>query len=73
MASTEKFDASAQYLALGPINVEGALAYGKGDLVPAANVAKHGYLVAGLVGKVGNKAAATVQAELVQETEKAES
>lgn len=41
-----------QYVASEDIRVGLALAYAKGDPVPAANVALHGYDEAGLVEKV---------------------
>lgn len=45
-----------QYVAAKPISFGTALAYNKGDAVPADNVARHGYLESGQVVKVGTKA-----------------
>jgi hypothetical protein len=45
-----------QYVAAKPISFGTALAFNKGDAVPADNVARHGYLETGDVVKVGTKA-----------------
>lgn len=39
------------YVAVEPIDVDGARAYNAGDPVPVSNVERHGYLKAGLVEK----------------------
>lgn len=49
-----------QFIALGPIDHDGARAYNTGDAVPAANVERWGYLDRGLVAKRGTKAGAAV-------------
>lgn len=44
----------AAFVAVEPITHDGARAYNPGDPVPASNVAKHGYLEAGLVRKASD-------------------
>lgn len=46
-----------QFVATGRILVDGALAFTKGQAVPASNVAKHGYEKAGLVRRVDRASA----------------
>jgi hypothetical protein len=48
-------DEYGQFVAVADIHYQGSLAYTKGMSVPAANVARHGYLKAGLVRRVDEK------------------
>lgn len=51
----------SQYVAAEPISFGTALAYNKGDAVPADNVRRHKYLDDGKVVKVGSKAHADLR------------
>lgn len=53
-----------QYVAAEPIHFGSALGYNVGDAVPADNVARHKYLEAGKVVKVGTKAHQDLRASL---------
>ncbi len=70
VSAVEEYRAAAaeeygQYVALGPIDFDGARAYNEGDPVPVSNVEAYHYVERGLVAKIGTKAAEDVPAPVV--------